>query len=131
MNREEFSKRFDDRKSVFIETVSLAAKKLGFSWVNYIDEHVIDDDGCVSLIAKPEVDSTKEGDFHSFQNYISFVISQGFTVEINVEWSPNGVIYHVVSWEGEDEIEWPVNINSSYIYKWFPVQGPECLGLTG
>ncbi|WP_412486326.1 hypothetical protein [Shewanella chilikensis] len=129
MDREEFSRRFEKRQSAYLKGLLGVAQEKGFSWINYIGQKKIEEDGFVSHIAEREKDQENSDSWESFENYVRFISGQGFTVEVNIEWSMDKTIFHVSSWEDEDEIEWPETINSGFIFRWVPVSGPKSLGL--
>ena len=130
MNREEFSRRFGIRQEAYIKSICTLAEGENFSWVNYSNEHEIDNEGIVSHIAVRQDESSRANDLESFKKYIRFVTGQGFCVEVVVEWGLEKNIFHVAAWENEEFLEWPEEIKSAFIFQWLPVSRQEDLGIS-
>jgi hypothetical protein len=129
MDSEEFSKRFKQRLECFLSSIKALCENKNISWQVYDCEPELEDDGFVSMIAKPESPLNPSSELDEFLQYCTFVMNQGFRVEIVFDWSMSQLKICITAWENEDEPEWDESIKSDFVLRWNGVKGPAALGM--
>ncbi|MBU2709261.1 hypothetical protein KCM76_24915 [Zooshikella marina] len=128
MDRSEFSRRFAQRQSKFLQAVSGLISDSNVHWSNYVCEAIIDNSGCVSVELTKDTSQSNIPDKESLLDYLKFLTGQGYCVDVATEWRENGLNFHVVGWEEEEPL-WPEELNLAFTISWHPVSGPESLGM--
>ena len=129
MNKEEFQKLFQQRVDCFVSSVVALCDGKATSWEIYDCEPELLEDGSVSMLAKTMLPQEVSDSMRDLIDYITFLMKQGFRLELIFDWSPSSINIAVTSWGNEDEPEWDDIVKSDFVLRWNGVNGPESLGM--
>jgi len=129
MDREKFQKRFQQRVDCFVSSVIALCGEKTTSWEIYDCEPELLEDGSVSMLAKTMQPQEVSNSIQELIDCISFLMKQGFRLELIFDWSPSSINIAVTSWENEDEPEWDDIVKSDFVLRWNGVKAPESLGM--
>ncbi|TQV71970.1 hypothetical protein FLL45_17520 [Aliikangiella marina] len=81
------------------------------------------------MVLKKDKTGPESKNLKELNSYIKFLTGDGFSLEVLVEWSLDSCIFHVASWEDDEEPEWPQDINGGFVLRWLPAKDSESLGM--
>ncbi|TQV76856.1 hypothetical protein FLL45_02555 [Aliikangiella marina] len=129
MDRQEFARRFSERQLSYLSTIEALSKNKDITWHSYFSYAHVEDVGSVSMVLKKDKTGPESKNLEELNSYIKFLTGDGFSLEVLVEWSLDSCIYHVASWEDDEEPDWPQDINGGFVLRWLPVKDSDSLGM--
>jgi hypothetical protein len=131
MDRDVFKSAFQDRLDCFVSSIQAMCSGKNVSWQVYRCDPELGEDGFVNMLAKPESPESISNDTAELINYISFLMKQGFRIEMVIDWTISNLSIKLTAWENDDEPEWDEFTKSDFVLRWNGVKGPASLGLGG